>query len=66
MTPNPDYKEVCSGQTGHNEVALVVFDPKEVSYAELLKVFWENHKPDTGHASGERLRHPVPLGYLYV
>ena len=52
MTPNPDYKEVCSGQTGHNEVALVVFDPNEVSYAELLKVFWENHNPTQGMRQG--------------
>jgi peptide-methionine (S)-S-oxide reductase len=44
-TPNPTYEEVCSGQTGHNEVALVVYDPGVVSYEELLKVFWEVHDP---------------------
>src|SRR5205809_838887 len=48
FTPNPSYREVCSGRTGHNEVVRVVFDPKEVSYEALLKVFWENHDPTQG------------------
>src|SRR5262245_55490838 len=48
MTPNPTYEEVCSGMTGHNEVVLVVYDPREVSYEQLLRVFWENHDPTQG------------------
>ncbi len=52
LTPNPSYDEVCSGFTGHTEVVLVVFDPVEVSYNELLKVFWETHDPTQGMRQG--------------
>jgi len=51
-TPNPDYREVCSGQTGHNEVVLVVFAPEIISYEELLTVFWEGHDPTQGMRQG--------------
>lgn len=47
-TKNPTYQEVCSGMTGHNEVVLVVYDPAQVSYETLLKVFWESHNPTQG------------------
>jgi peptide-methionine (S)-S-oxide reductase len=55
LTPNPTYQEVCSGETGHNEVVLVVYDPAVVGYDELLTLFWEGHDPTQGMRQGNDL-----------
>ena len=55
VTPNPTYQEVCSGNTGHTEVVLVVFDPEIIAYTQLLKLFWEGHDPTQGMRQGNDL-----------
>jgi peptide-methionine (S)-S-oxide reductase len=52
VTPNPSYEEVCTGRTGHSEVVMVVYRPDEVSFDELLRVFWETHDPTQGYRQG--------------
>ncbi|EHA98230.1 Peptide methionine sulfoxide reductase [Heterocephalus glaber] len=62
-TPNPTYKEVCSGNTGHAEVVRVVYQPERISFEELLKVFWENHDPTQGVQPGT-YTDIIPFPYL--
>ena len=66
FTPNPTYQEVCSGQTGHNEIVRVVYDPAVISFEDLLRVFWEGHDPTQGMRQGNDVGTQYRSGIYYT
>jgi len=65
LTPNPSYREVCTGMTGHNEVVRVAYDPARVRYEDLLRIFWENHDPTQGMRQGNDVGTQYRSGVYY-